>query len=151
MVLAEIPDGIFMTYLSSNDTLAPLILDAFEQTAGSCTSYIGLTSGNHYAITDWNPYWAPQQVSVNLVTHCQSLAECLVARGCIGVAVYVPSHSNDVILMYQAVVALTEDTGETSLCIAAVMVLVWVNPSCSLEQICHCLAQSTVVTGSFSA
>ena len=66
-----------MTYLSSNDTLAPLIVDAFDQTAGSCISYIGLSSGNHYAITDWNPYYAPQAVSVSLVKHCQSLAACL--------------------------------------------------------------------------
>lgn len=76
--LAEIPDGIFVTYSSSNDTLAPLILDAFDQTAGSCTSYIGLSSGNHYAITDWNPDYAPYRVSFNFVTHRQSLAACLV-------------------------------------------------------------------------
>ena len=64
VLLAEIPDGIYVTYLSSNDTLASLIMEAFERTTGSCISYVQLSSGNHYAITDWNPLTAPFPVSV---------------------------------------------------------------------------------------
>ena len=67
VLLAEIPDGIYVTYLSSlNDTLASLTMDAFERTTGSCTSYVQLSSGNHYAITDWNPLTAPFPVSVQI-------------------------------------------------------------------------------------
>lgn len=69
---AEIPHGIFVTYLSSfNGSLASPTMAAFNRTSGSCASYIQLSSGNHYAITDWNPHSAPYQVRcIPKCEHC---------------------------------------------------------------------------------
>ena len=62
-VSADVPDGIFLTFLSSpnfsNETA-----DAFEHTSGDCLQYVQLQTGNHYAMTNWNPTTAPHQVQL---------------------------------------------------------------------------------------
>ncbi len=35
--------------------------EKFQETKGECVQYVKLQSGNHYAITDWNPDTAPHQ------------------------------------------------------------------------------------------
>ena len=66
LVTADIPDGIFVTYLSSpNGSFEARTEDALDRTQGSCVSYLQLDSGgNHYAINDWNHRSAPHQVSL---------------------------------------------------------------------------------------
>lgn len=58
--ILEIPDEYFLTYLTSPD-YANQTSEFFEQTDGRCVQYIELNSGNHYAMTNWNPATAPYQ------------------------------------------------------------------------------------------
>ena len=37
--------------------------EKFHETKGECVQYVKLQSGNHYAITDWNPDTAPHQAN----------------------------------------------------------------------------------------
>ena len=39
-----------------------LMKQAFEKADGQNVQYVELSSGNHYAINDWNPVSAPHQV-----------------------------------------------------------------------------------------
>lgn len=56
---------------------------AFGRTTGSCVSYVKLSSGNHYSITDWNPHSAPHQASyMSIITKLQANASKLVANKC---------------------------------------------------------------------
>lgn len=85
----DIPDGVFMTYLSSvNNSVADWTVEAFEQTVGACVSLIQFSSGNHYAIADWNPHSAPYQVSLKLhasspvaAPFCMFCASCSARHG----------------------------------------------------------------------
>lgn len=51
---------------------------AYEQATGQNVQYIEPSSGNHYAITDWNPVSAPHQVrnSTTILTDPQCLMQC---------------------------------------------------------------------------
>ena len=40
----------------------PVVKQAFEKTEGKHVQYIELSTGNHYAINEWNPVPAPHQV-----------------------------------------------------------------------------------------
>ena len=40
-----------------------VVKDAYDKTEGKRVQYVELSSGNHYAINDWNPISAPHQVS----------------------------------------------------------------------------------------
>lgn len=56
-----VPEGAFLTYMAGQyGTEGPQ--QHFNDTRGDCVNYIGLKTGNHYAITDWNPDTAPHQV-----------------------------------------------------------------------------------------
>ena len=72
LVTADIPDGIFVTYLSSpNGSFEARTEGTLDRTQGSCLGYLQLDSGgNHYAINDWNPRSAPHQVSLLAMFEC---------------------------------------------------------------------------------
>lgn len=58
-----IPDNTFVTYMSPKDSIMnQVVKQAFEKTEGKHVQYIELSTGNHYAINDWNPVSAPHQV-----------------------------------------------------------------------------------------
>lgn len=69
-----VPDNAFLTYMAGqfNHDAA----SKFHETKGKCVQYVKLQSGNHYAITDWNPDTAPHQVGTHLHTHCFCLIPC---------------------------------------------------------------------------
>ena len=60
-----------------------LMKQAYEKADGGNVQYVELTSGNHYAINDWNPVSAPHQVSSESPDssqkqgHCSMMIECL--------------------------------------------------------------------------
>ena len=59
-----IPDSTFVTYISPKGSISNVVAkQAYEKTGGKRVQYVELSSGNHYAINDWNPVSAPYQVS----------------------------------------------------------------------------------------
>lgn len=54
-----VPDNTFLTYMAGQYNNQAE--EKFQETKGECVQYVKLQSGNHYAITDWNPDTAPHQ------------------------------------------------------------------------------------------
>ncbi|KAL0035720.1 hypothetical protein WJX79_010708 [Trebouxia sp. C0005] len=56
-----VPKNTFLTYMAGQYNNQAE--EKFHETRGECVQYVKLQSGNHYAITDWNPDTAPHQRS----------------------------------------------------------------------------------------
>ncbi|KAA6424071.1 MAG: hypothetical protein FRX49_06030 [Trebouxia sp. A1-2] len=54
-----VPKNTFLTYMAGQYNNQAE--EKFHETRGECVQYVKLQSGNHYAITDWNPDTAPHQ------------------------------------------------------------------------------------------
>ena len=59
----SVPDSAFLTFMTAKVASGKgLMKQAYEKADGNNVQYVELSSGNHYAVNDWNPASAPHQV-----------------------------------------------------------------------------------------